>query len=55
MAFMDESKSYVEGGITFGSSCLQMFIVWGPASGESEVEDLPIPFFPLCRKTYWRF
>jgi long-chain fatty acid transport protein len=43
MAFMDESKSYVEGGITLAHLPSNVYS-YGPLSGESEVEDLPIPF-----------
>jgi len=44
MSFMDESKSYVEGGLTLAHLPSNVYSL-GPASGESEVEDLPIPFF----------
>lgn len=44
MVFMDESQSYLEGGITLAHLPSNVYSL-GPASGESEVEDLPIPFF----------
>ncbi len=44
MAFMDADKSYVEGGITLAHLPSNVYS-YGPLSGESEVEDLPIPFF----------
>ena len=43
MAFMDADKSYVEGGITLAHLPPNVYSL-GPASGESETEDLPIPF-----------
>jgi long-chain fatty acid transport protein len=44
MSFMDESKSYVEGGITLAHLPANVYS-YGPLSGESEVENHPIPFF----------
>jgi len=49
MAFMDESKSYVEGGITLAHLPSNVYS-YGPLSGESEVEDLPIPFLHYVGK-----
>jgi len=49
MAFMDESKSYVEGGITLAHLPSNVYS-YGPISGESEVEDLPIPFLHYVGK-----
>jgi len=44
MAFMDESKSYVEGGLTLAHLPSNVYTLIDPFSGESEVENLPIPF-----------
>jgi len=44
MAFMDESKSYVEGGITLARLPSNVYSL-GSLSGESEVENLVIPNF----------
>ncbi|MFC2058010.1 OmpP1/FadL family transporter, partial [Campylobacterota bacterium] len=44
MAFMDADRSYVEGGVTLAHLPSNVYSL-GPASGETEVEDLPIPFF----------
>lgn len=44
MAFMDESKSYVEGGLTLAHLPSNVYSL-GSLSGESEVENLPIPYF----------
>jgi len=49
MSFMDESKSYVEGGLTLAHLPENVYS-YGPLSGESEVEDLPIPFFHYVAK-----
>ena len=49
MSFMDADKSYVEGGITLAHLPSNVYSL-GPASGESEVEDLPIPFFHYVSK-----
>lgn len=43
MSFLDESKSYAEGGITLVHLASNVYSL-GPASGESEVENIPIPF-----------
>lgn len=49
MSFMDESKSYVEGGITLAHLPSNVYSM-GPFSGESEVEDLPVPFLHYVAK-----
>ena len=49
MSFMDADKSYVEGGITLAHLPSNVYSL-GPASGESEVEDIPIPFFHYVSK-----
>ncbi len=49
MSFLDESKSYVEGGITLVHLPSNVYSL-GPASGESEVEDIPIPFLHYVSK-----
>lgn len=49
MSFMDESKSYVEGGITLAHLPSNMYSM-GPFSGESEAEDLPVPFLHYVAK-----
>jgi len=45
MAFMDETKSYVEGGLTLAHLPSNVYTLVDPYSGESEVEDMLIPFF----------
>ena len=45
MSFMDESKSYVEGGVTLVHLPSNVYTLVAPYSGESEVENIPIPFF----------
>lgn len=45
MAFMDESKSYVEGGLTLAHLPSNVYTLADPYSGESETEDILIPFF----------
>ena len=49
MAFMDESKSYVEGGLTLVHLPSNVYSL-GSASGESEEEDHLIPFFHYVAK-----
>ena len=49
MAFMDESKSYVEGGLTLAHLPSNVYSL-GPVSGESEEEDHLIPFFHYIAK-----
>jgi len=44
MAFMDESKSYVEGGLTLAHLPSIVFQSLPEYSGESETEDILIPF-----------
>jgi long-chain fatty acid transport protein len=50
MAFMDGSKRYVEGGITLAHLPSNVYTLIDPYSGESEAEDLPIPFFHYVAK-----
>lgn len=50
MAFMDENKSYVEGGITLAHLPSNVYTLMDPYSGESEVENLLIPFFHYVAK-----
>ncbi len=45
MSFMDTDKSYVEGGITLAHLPSNVFTSLPEYSGESEVENLPIPYF----------
>ncbi|NOR54749.1 MAG: long-chain fatty acid transporter, partial [Sulfurovum sp.] len=45
MSFLDESKSYVEGGITLVTLPSNKYTLIDPYSGKSETENLPIPFF----------
>lgn len=49
MGFMDEGKSYIEGGITLAHLPSNVFSL-GELSGESEEEDLPIPFLHYVAK-----
>jgi len=44
MSFMDESKSYVEGGLTLVHLPSNVYSL-GPVSGESKSENIPIPYF----------
>ena len=44
MSFMDAERSYVEGGLTLAHLPSNVYS-YGPISGESEVEDILIPFF----------
>ena len=45
MSFMDADKSYVEGGLTLAHLPSNVYTLIDPYSGESEAEDLPIPYF----------
>ena len=49
MSFLDESKSYTEGGVTLVHLPSNVYSL-GPASGESEVENIPIPFLHYVSK-----
>ena len=49
MSFMEAEKSYVEGGITLAHLPSNVYSL-GLLSGESEVENLPIPFFHYVSK-----
>jgi len=44
MAFMDADRSYVEGGLTLVHLPSNVYN-YGPISGESEIEDIVMPFF----------
>ncbi len=44
MAFMDADRSYVEGGLTLAHLPSNVYTLVDPYSGESEVENHPIPF-----------
>lgn len=50
MSFLDESKSYVEGGITLVHLPSNIYTLIDPFSGESEAEDIPIPFLHYVSK-----
>jgi len=50
MAFMDADKSYVEGGITLAHLPSNVYTLGGPYSGESEVENLLLPFLYYVSK-----
>ena len=45
MAFMEAERSYVEGGLTLAHLPSNVYTLIDPYSGESEVEDILIPFF----------
>jgi len=45
MSFLDESKSYLEGGLTLVHLPSNIYTLGGPYSGESKAENLPLPFF----------
>lgn len=49
MSFMEADKSYVEGGVTLAHLPSNVYSL-GALSGESEAEDLPIPFFHYVSK-----
>jgi long-chain fatty acid transport protein len=55
MSFMNAEKSYVEGGITLAHLPSNEYTLMDPYSGESEVEDLPIPFFHYVAKAIGDF
>jgi len=44
MSFMEESTSYVEGGLTLAHLPENVYTLGGPYSGQSEVENILIPF-----------
>ncbi len=44
MSFMNADKSYIEGGITLAHLPSNVYTLMDPYSGESETEDLPIPY-----------
>ncbi len=50
MSFMDADKSYVEGGLTLAHLPSNVYTLVDPYSGESEEENLPIPFFHYVAK-----
>jgi len=50
MSFLDESKSYVEGGITLVHLAPNVYTLIDPYSGESEEENIPIPFLHYVSK-----
>ncbi len=50
MSFMDADKSYVEGGLTLAHLPSNVYTLMDPYSGESEVENLPIPYFHYVSK-----
>lgn len=50
MSFMDESKSFVEGGVTLAHLPSNEYLLMDPYSGESEAENLPIPFVHYVSK-----
>ncbi len=55
MAFMDADKSYVEGGVTLAHLPSNEFRSLPEYSGESEVEDIPIPFLHYVSKSMGDF
>ncbi len=55
MSFMNAEKSYVEGGITLAHLPSNVYTLMDPYSGESEVEDLPIPYFHYVSKAIGDF
>ena len=50
MSFMDEGKSFVEGGVTLAHLPSNEYTLIDPYSGESEVENLPIPYLHYVSK-----
>ncbi|TET89396.1 MAG: long-chain fatty acid transporter [Sulfurovum sp.] len=50
MSFMDAGKSYVEGGITLAHLPANVYTLMDPFSGESEAEDILIPFLHYVSK-----
>ncbi len=50
MSFMDPEKSYVEGGVTLAHLPSNEYTLMAPYSGNSKVENLPIPFLHYVGK-----
>jgi len=50
MSFLDEGKSYLEGGVTLVHLPSNVYTLIEPYSGQSEVENIPIPFFHYVAK-----
>jgi len=55
MSFMNAEKSYVEGGITLAHLPSNVYTLMDPYSGESEVEDLLLPYFHYVSKAIGDF
>ncbi len=50
MSFLDDNKSYLEGGITLVHLPSNIYTLIDPYSGQSEIENIPIPFFHYVAK-----
>lgn len=55
MSFMDDNKSYVEGGVTLAYLPSNDYMLIAPYSGSSETENLPIPFLHYVGKPFGDF
>jgi len=55
MSFLNEDKSYLEGGVTLVHLPSNVYTLFEPYSGQSEVEDIPIPFFHYVAKSMGDF
>ncbi len=55
MSFLDEGKSYLEGGVTLVHLPSNVYTLIEPYSGQSEVENIPIPFFHYVSKSMGDF
>jgi long-chain fatty acid transport protein len=56
MSFMADDKQYIEGGITLAHLPEITYTLMDPYSGNSETENIPIPFFHYVSSAYgdWR-
>ena len=57
MSFMADDKQYIEGGITLAHLPEITYTLMDPYSGNSETENIPIPFFHYVSSAYgdWRW
>ncbi|MFT7879289.1 MAG: outer membrane protein transport protein [Sulfurimonas sp.] len=55
MSFMDEDKRFVEGGVTLAHLPANEYRLVAPYSGESEVENLPIPYLHYVSNATGKF
>ena len=55
MSFMADEKQYIEGGITLAHLPAITYNLMDPYSGESESENIPIPFFHYVSEAYGNY